>query len=154
MNKIPSYRDMNWGDFLNHILDPSKANQESCAWIFVEMTTNTWNVLEVKNVGLKGRNIENSFAPDRKEFAKVKRYAKKHKLTKIGNVHTHTAKNLSEAEYQLHPSKIDLKCAQRNNNIIRGIIVTVFPDNKTRGYIYGMIWHDQYGKVLHKERYF
>lgn len=151
MNKIPSYHDINWGNFLNLILDPSRANKESCAWIFVEMKTNTWNVFDVKNVGLKGKSLEESFAPDKKDFASVKRIARKQKLTRIGNVHTHIARNIFDTEHQLRPSKIDLKYAKRYNDIIRGIIVTLFPDDKARGYIYGIIWIDQYGNILQRD---
>ena len=142
-----------WNGFLETIIKPSRKLQESCAWIFVDMKTDIWNILEVKNVGLKDMPIRHSFAPDKKEFMKAKRIAKKNGWTRIGCIHTHVVVTETESEYQLRPSDPDLKYARKYNDIVRGIIVVQFTNSKTKGKIYGMIWTDQYGNILWKKRY-
>ena len=142
-----------WNGFLETIIKRSRELQESCAWIFVDMKTDTWNVLEVKNIGLKDMTIRHSFAPDKKEFTKIKRIAKKNKWTRIGCVHTHVVNTKNEAEYQFRPSEPDLKYARKYNDIVRGIIVVQFINSKIKGKIYGMLWTDQYGNILWKEKY-
>jgi len=143
---------IDWNGFLETIVKPSRSNQESCAWIFADIKTDMWNVIEVKNVGLKGRKLKDSFAPDKKEFAKAKRLARKEGWTKIGNIHTHVVVSGTwrEAEQQLRPSEVDLKYARRYNDIVRAVIVVKFPDRRSMGKIYGIVWFDQYGKILRK----
>lgn len=152
-------KNINWSGFLDRIIKPSRAKQESCAWIFADIENNIWNVLEVGNVGLKNKSIVRSFAPDKKEFTKVKKLARECKLTKLGNVHTHVVVENEydhidgELENQLRPSEMDLKYARRFNDIIRGVIVVWFKDYKSKGMIYGIVWHDQYGNVLKREKF-
>ena len=100
---------INWNGFLETIIQRSREKQESCAWIFVDMKTDIWNILEVKNVGLKDMTVRHSFAPDKKEFMKAKRKAKKNGWTRIGCIHTHVVVTETEAEYQFRPSDLDLK---------------------------------------------
>lgn len=144
---------INWNGFLETIVKRSRQFQESCAWIFVDMKNDVWNILEVKNVGLKDKPIAHSFAPNKKEFAKAKRLAKKNGWTRIGCVHTHIVVTKNEAEYQLRPSEADLKYARKFNDIIRGIIVVQFTNSRIEGKIYGIIWTDQYGNMMRKELY-
>jgi len=144
---------INWNGFLETIIKKKRINQESCAWIFVDMENDEWNIIEIKNVGLKGVNKRYSFAPDKKDFAKAKRLAKKNEWTRIGCIHTHVVENKREAYYQMRPSEADIKYAKKFNDIIRGIIVVQFDDPKKEGKIYGMIWLDQYGTILEREIY-
>jgi len=145
---------INWSGFLDRIIKPSRSKQESCAWIFADIKTDTWNILEVKNVGLKGRSVRHSFAPDKKEFAKIKRLIRKEKLTKIGCVHTHVVVGEYDEEfldYQFHPSDPDLSYARRYGDIVRAVIVVYYPSHKNKGQIYGIIWFDQYGTTLERK---
>jgi len=145
-----------WNCFLDNIIKPERANQESCAWIFANLLEDVWYVKEVKNIGLKHlgdtveERIRHSFAPDKNEFAKVKRWARKHGLTRIGCVHTHVvhSSNKYEIEYQLHPSEPDLKYARKFGDIIRAVIVVSYPVKGKEGKISGIIWFDQYGNDL------
>lgn len=154
--KIPY--NVDWNGFLENIVSPSRSSQESCAWIFAEIKRDIWHVLEVKNVGLKGRLTKDTFAPDKKEFAKIKRYARKKKWTRIGNVHTHVVcgedcEDKSLLDYQLYPSDPDLSWARRFNDIVRAVVVVMFPDRRKRGRIYGICWFDQYGNILMREKF-
>ena len=146
------YTKINWNDFLITIIKKSRKDQESCAWIFVDIKNDEWNIIEVKNVGLTGQSKRHTFAPDKKDFAKAKRLARKNGWTRIGCVHTHVVNNDEEAEYQMRPSEADLKYARKFNDIIRGIVVVKFDWHKN-GIIYGMIWLDQYGTILMREIY-
>ena len=155
--KIPN--SINWNGFLERIVAPDRSNQESCAWIFADVKNDVWNVLEVKNVGLKDKSLKMSFAPDKKDFARVKRLARKNELTKLGNVHTHVVigkpgdeDTHDKLENQFRPSSVDLKYARKFNDIVRGIIVVWFRDYRRKGMIYGIVWHDQYGKILERKR--
>lgn len=152
--KIPE--KINWNGFLETIIDQSRSKQESCAWIFANIKDDIWEILEVKNIGLKGRSIRDTFAPDKKDFAEVKRKARKLRLTRIGNVHTHVVigNDKNEMEYQFRPSEPDLQYAKKFNDVIRAVIVVNFTDEKRFGKIYGIIWFDQYGKILKKEKYY
>jgi len=154
--KIPF--EIDWGDFLDNIVDPSRSGQESCAWIFIDVDEYKWHVLEVTNVGLKDQGetrserIEHSFAPDKNDFARVKRIAKKNGWTKFGCIHTHVviSSNINRVKYQMQPSDADLKYARKFNDIVRGIIVVQFVNRRKKGKIYGYVWFDQFGKILEK----
>ena len=146
------YTKIIWNDFLINIIKKSRKDQESCAWIFVDIKNDEWNIIEVKNVGLNGESIRHTFAPNKKDFAKAKRLARKNGWTRIGCVHTHVVNNDEEAEYQMRPSESDLKYAKKFNDVIRGIFVIKFDWHKT-GKIYGIIWLDQYGTILMRTIY-
>jgi len=158
--RIP--KTIEWNGFLETIVKPSRSKQESCAWIFADIKRDMWSVFEVKNVGLPigymyyGEEATRyTFAPDKKDFARVKRLARKLKLTRLGNVHTHIVigDDKEELEFQLRPSITDLAYARRYNNVVRAVIVVHFPDRRSKGKIYGIVWHDQYGKILKKKRF-
>jgi len=141
-----------WNGFLEKVTKKSRIKQESCAWIFSEnpfSSDDTWHVFEVKNIGLKDYGADFSFAPDKNDFQRIKKLARKMKLTRIGNIHTHNVigLNMREVDAQREPSDLDLKYARRYNDIIRGIIVVVFPNKKENGKIHDIIWHDQYGHI-------
>lgn len=156
-----------WNNFLETITQHSRSKQESCAWIFAEIHQypnrydDIWYVFEVKNDGLKyfGETREEamrySFRPNKKDFEKVKRKARKLKLTRIGNVHTHVVigNDIEELEYQLNPSETDLLYARKFNDIIRAVIVVHFPDPEKKGILFGIAWFDQYGKILRKRKF-
>lgn len=154
--RIPS--SINWNGFLEIIVDQSRSSQESCAWIFVDIKSNIWYIFEVKNIGLSKYFGEEatriSFAPDKKDFARVKRLARKKKLTRMGNVHTHVVigDDIEELKFQFQPSITDLEYARKYNDIVRAVIVINFPDKQSKGKIYGIVWFDQYGKILGKRR--
>jgi len=153
--KIPI--NINWNGFLNVICQPSRSKQESCAWIFADILNDVWNIWEVKNIGLKNRTIRNSFAPDKKELRKTKQLARRCKLTRIGNVHTHVVVGEDCGDYldhQLAPSCPDVSYARRYNDIVRAVIVVHFKDKRSRGEIYGIIWFDQYGNILFEKKGF
>jgi len=146
-----------WHGFLDEVVKLERATQESCAWIFSEKPfcgDDVLHVVEVKNVGIKG-DPKFSFAPDPKEFAKIKAMAKKSQYTRIGNVHTHNAFTDEQAVEQMKPSDIDLKYARRFNDVIRSIIVVRFHAKDSAvgqpGVIQGIVWHDQYGNILDLE---
>lgn len=157
--KIPV--DINWNGFLDVIISPSRAKQESCAWIFADIQNDVWNIWEVKNIGLRNHSLVGSFAPDKKEFAKTKRLARKCELTRIENVHTHVVvgnnrnkwDNSDLLENQLRPSEMDLAYARKFNDVVRGIIVVWFKDYRSKGQIYGIVWHDQYSNILKREKF-
>lgn len=141
-----------WHHFLEDIVEPDRINRESCAWIFADLVQDVWHVIEVVNVGLKGMSIRHTFAPDKKDFARIKRKARKYKLTRIGNVHTHVVVGTDEEEikYQLYPSEADLKYARKFNDIVRAVIVVQYPKRGEKGIIRGIVWFDQYGNDLGK----
>jgi hypothetical protein len=149
---------IDWHGFLAEVVAESRKGQESCAWLFAEKPfcmDDIIHVVEVTNVGLKshGNDVRNTFAPDKKEFARVKQMAKKSQYTKIGNVHTHVVigTDLEAIKAQREPSEEDLKFARRFNDVIRGIIVVVFPADTLPGQIDSIVWHDQYGQKLELE---
>lgn len=151
--EIPKFNSprIEWNGFLETIVKRSREKQESCAWIFADMKKDIWNIMEVENIGLKNKSIEHTFAPDKKDFARVKRLARKNRWTRVGNIHTHVVRTKREALYQLRPSEADLKYARKYNDIIRGIIVVQFTNSQIKGKIYGIIWIDQYGVILGRE---
>jgi hypothetical protein len=143
-----------WHGFLDEVVKPDRATQESCAWIFSERPfsdDDVLHVVEVTNVGIKG-DPSSSFAPDPREFAKIKAMAKKSQYTRIGNVHTHNTFTDDQVVEQMKPSDTDLKYARRFNDVIRGIIIVRFHGKDLAagqpGIIQGIVWHDQYGNGL------
>jgi len=147
-----------WNGFLQEVVKPERSKRESCAWIFSShpfCDDDVWYITDVRNVGLKDKGVQYSFAPDKKDFHRVKREATSVKLTRIGNVHTHNiishdAKGLDGKElmFQSVPSDTDLKYARRFNDAIRGIIIVYFPSEVEFGAICNIVWHDQYGTSL------
>jgi hypothetical protein len=111
---------------------------------------------------MKDKGPGESFAPDKKDFQRVKRIAKDRKLTRVGNVHTHVItpllfSQIRNASTELrqsdigefcYPSPEDLKYARRFNDIIRCIITVLFISEKAEGQITAEVWHDQFGNVL------
>lgn len=152
---------IDWHGFLDIIVLPERSKQESCAWLFSESPFSpfdTVHAVEVKNVGLKSHeyDLNTSFAPDKKDFAKVKKAAKESKYTRLGNVHTHVVVgtdpkgnvDMAKIELQRGPSEDDLKFARKFNDVIRGVIVVVFNKPGETGVIDSVVWHDQFGKEL------
>lgn len=79
---------IDWHGFLDEIVQPERGKEESCAWLFSEKPfspIDVVHVVEVKNIGLKsqGNDTTSTFAPDTKEFAKVKHQARKAGYTRI-----------------------------------------------------------------------
>jgi len=138
--------DINWNNFLKICCE--NYPNESCALLFAKIPfrmVEEWYVFPVDNVS---ENKTKRWIPDKKQMQQVKRLAKKQGLTKIGNIHSHPIPinyneifgTLEEAiDHANSPSDLDLKYAQRFNDIIRGILVV---DNKA---VYAHCFHDQYG---------
>ena len=121
---------------------------ESCAFLFADKPFSEqedWHVFPIKNIS---ETPTESWIPDKKEMLKVKAKAKKLKLTKIGNIHSHpihqgdciSLEDLIQ-EYK-QPSNVDLKFARKFNDTIRGIIVV------GKDAIYEQHFHDQYGNTV------
>lgn len=136
-----------WEAFLESVKQPH-TYEESCAWLFSSKpfcSDDVVHVFPVKNVGAKG-----TFHPDKKDLARVKRLARKQRLTNIGNVHTHVIEpSMSTVAEFIEPSEEDLKFAKRWNNVVRGIVTVVFDKDGYPGRIFAVVWHDQHGKILH-----
>jgi proteasome lid subunit RPN8/RPN11 len=98
-----------------------------------------WTAFPVKNVS---EDPENSWIPDKKDMARIKREAKKLKLTQIGNVHSHPFLESFTGEDLKQPSDVDLRFARRFNDTIRGILVV----DKT--HVYDIYWHDQFNNQI------
>ena len=149
-----------WNTFLSNITKPYTYN-ESCAWLFCKKPfceDNIVFIFPVKNIGLNDRSLQESFSPDKSQFAKVKRIAKANHLTRIGNVHTHilAPQNLVNLhpdflEDSKHPSKTDLFYARKFNDIIRGVVTVVFDNEGDAGKVVSIVWHDQFGNILEVE---
>jgi hypothetical protein len=146
---------IDWHGFLDEIVLPERAKVESCAWMFSEKPLSpedVVHVIAVKNIGLKkqGNDVTTTFAPDPKDFQKVKLTARRLGHTRIGNIHTHLVygDDPKALDAQRSPSDTDLTYARRFNDVIRGIIVVVFAEPGKPGVIDSVIWHDQYGQKL------
>jgi len=158
-NFILKIDEESWNAFLDQITQPY-CYEERCAWLFCDKPfclDNKVYVFPVENVGLKGYSKEEAFAPNRKELQKVKRIARKKKLTRIGNLHTHVlTPNYEPLDFDYDsfclPSELDLKYAKKFNDIIRGIITVVFSKDGERGMVWDVVWHDQYGNILSRLR--
>jgi hypothetical protein len=137
--------DIEWNGFLKICCD--NYPNESCGMLYAKtpfQITEKWFVFPVDNVA---EDKTKEWQPDKKQLAKVKKKAKELGLTRIGNIHSHPfpkdAKRIDDnIEYLRHPSKMDLKYAQKFNDIVRGILVV---DDKT---VYGHLFHDQFGIPL------
>lgn len=165
--------------FVKAVTEPNNY-EESCAWLYIDSPFDeghTIYIYPVKNVGLPGRSPRDTFAPDKKDFQRVKKETTKRCLTKIGNIHTHLilpqdlARNLSHAKklgllgswnllqslwmdgYAL-PSGTDLKFASKFNDVIRGIITVMYADDNSQGVVARIVFHDKYGKILFSGRDF
>lgn len=99
--------------------------------------------ISVKNVS---DNKQNSWKPDKDDMQRVKNKAKKLGLIKIGNVHTHPYPNPewegSTIEDNMRPSNIDLKFAQKFNDLVRIIWVV------QKGAFLQSFVHDKYGNEI------
>jgi len=160
-----------WGAFEDLVTKP-RQYQESCGWMFIDRpfcSDHRVFLYPVKNMGRKGFSTFESFAPDKREFQRVKEVAKKMGLTRVGNVHTHVivssyiAEEHEELPYvdnweeliesKVHlPSKDDLRFARRFNDILRGVITVFFSKDGEKGQIYARVFHDQFGKTYFVER--
>jgi proteasome lid subunit RPN8/RPN11 len=102
-----------------------------------------WTVYQVKNIR---ENKTVGWRWDKKDLVKVKKLAIKEGLTLIGNVHNHPVNgNKREIDFQMAPSKEDLKFARKYNDIIRIIIVN------GKEVIHGIYCHDKFGEEIHIE---
>jgi hypothetical protein len=142
---------IHWNGFLTECCE--NYPNESCAFLFastpyggVADRGEEWWVWSVKNIA---ENPQERWIPEKKEMQKVKNVAKKLKLTKIGNIHSHpihqaeTPTTLEDIiEDTKIPSDLDLKFARKHNDIIRGIIVA------GKDAIYTVYFHDQYGREV------
>lgn len=131
---------IHWNGFLEKAV--KEYPKEACAFLFSKepySINEEWFVFPVKNVA---ENPEEQWIPDKKETLKIKNESTKQQLVKIGNIHTHClhGENIDE---MFKPSNLDLKFAQRFNDIIRGIIVV----NKIS--IFGIMFHDKFGNKIH-----
>jgi hypothetical protein len=150
---------IDWHGFLDEVVKPERSKQESCAWMFSEKPfspDDVVHVVEVTNVGLKkaGNDISRTFAPDKKEFQKIKLEARRAGYTRIGNIHTHVVLGARDAKAiaaERGPSDTDLTYARRFNDVVRAVIVVVYAEEGKPGVIDGVFWHDQYGQKLDLE---
>lgn len=141
--------DIDWNDFLKICCE--NYPNESCALLFAKIPfriVESWYVFPVDNIS---KNKTREWIPDKKQMQIAKRKAKKLGLTRIGNIHSHPIpinykeifgnkeKAINHAD---SPSDMDLKYAQRFNDIVRGILVV---DDKA---VYAHCFHDQFGKQL------
>jgi hypothetical protein len=157
--KIPTF--IQWytfdRDFLGHTLQ-SDGKTELCAWLFSDgpySDDEKWYVVEVKAIpwDFDGDGFNEGWKPDKKDMAKVKKFARERRWTKIGNIHTHPISKefgehnfASELEDVSQPSETDLKFARKFNDVVRGIVVIDYRCNPPKHLV--TIWHDQYGTRL------
>lgn len=134
--------------FLNGFLKEAVENypNESSGFLFTKnpyTPDERWYIFSVKNVS---ENKQNSWKPDKDDMQRVKSKAKKLGLIKIGNVHTHPYPNPewegSSIEDNMHPSSIDLKFAQKFNDLVRIIWVV------QKGAFLQSFVHDKYGNEI------
>ncbi len=131
-----------WNNFLREAV--KNYPKESCGFLFSRLPYSSEEeliVFSVKNVSLEPTE---EWIPHQNETLKVKRRAKRLGLVKIGNIHTHPIleKHINEVDELMQPSYIDLKFAQRFNDILR-IIIPVTKDS-----ILGCYVHDKFGNKI------
>lgn len=136
-------KEIEWNGFLKHAIDESP--DEVCGFLYSDKPLEQdgkWICFILDNVA---EDKQNSWIPDKKQVQQVKKKARKLKLIKIGNVHTHILSDnptLEEMEYNIKPSETDLKFAKRFNDIVRGIMIV----NKKA--VYGVEFHDMFGRKI------
>lgn len=155
---------MEWNGFLDSVCNPENGDQEIVAWLFSTSpygSDERWIVYEVKAVPVDfdGDGFAEGWKPDKKDFARVKRQARKEELTKIGNIHTHpSGPRWSKVGFygSLLPSDVDLKFMRKFDQTVRGVIsVEYWPEtyrSEAKAEILGILFHDQYGKTLYAKR--
>ena len=102
-----------------------------------------WFVYPCKNIS---ESPEDSWFPDIKELAKIKRETDKLGLIKLGNIHTHPYKgdnSIEDMEEMVKPSDLDLLYAKKFRDFIR-IIMLVRKD----GGIMNVFLHDKFGNKI------
>ena len=133
-------KKISWNNFLGTCR--KEYPKEACGVLYANKPyadEETWVVFPITNTD---PNPEEGWYFDVKELQKIKSMAKKRKLVKIGNIHTHCIeKGEKFTEEYFEPSEIDLKFAQKYRDIVRGIIVL---DDKE---IYGIKFHDMFGSM-------
>ena len=133
-------KKISWNNFLG--MCRKEYPKEACGVLYSEKPYSNeekWVVFPIKNVD---QNPEEGWYFDSKELQRIKNQAKKRKLVKIGNVHTHCVlegEKFSEEFFE--PSDTDLKFAQKYRDIVRGIVVL---DSKE---IHGIKFHDMFGNM-------
>jgi len=133
---------IHWNGFFQHAW--IKYPKEVCGFLFTNKPYSEdeeWYVYKVKNVS---KDPTMSWIPDRTQMLKVKQFATKKKLTKLGNIHSHCVMHSLQIEInqQSKPSDTDLKYARKFNDIVRGIIVV------NAKQLLNVIFHDKYGKKI------
>ena len=129
-----------WNNFLN--IAKREFPKEACALLFSSKPYSKdekWIVAPLRNVA---KEPENNWYPDRFEVLEKKKAANKLELTRIGNIHSHTALNKKEIKLQSGPSKVDLTYARRFNDVIRGIVVV-----SDKG-VEKILFHDKFGRKV------
>jgi len=133
-------KKISWNNFLG--MCRKEYPKEACGVLYSDKPYSdeeSWIIFPITNVD---QNPEEGWYFDSKELQKIKNQAKKRKLVRIGNVHTHCileGEKFSEEFFE--PSDTDLKFAQKYRDVVRGIVVL---DDKE---IKGMKFHDMFGNM-------
>lgn len=134
--------------YLNGFLKEAIENypNESSGFLFTSnpySPNEEWHIFSVKNIA---EDKQSAWKPDKNDMQRVKQKAKKLGLIKIGNVHTHPYPNIlwkgSSVEDNRRPSDIDLKFAQKFNDLVR--IIWVIQKDEVLAHIV----HDKYGNEI------
>lgn len=148
--------EIEFNGFKKHAIE--QYPKEACAFLYSYKPYDSeekWIIQIVKNVS---EEPEHNWMPDKKDVARLKRWADKMNYVKIGNLHTHplplsvNSDSISQLiQDGLYPSETDLKFARRFNDIVRGIIVV------DKDKIFDIVFHDKFGmrvdiKIEEKEQ--
>ena len=131
--------EIEFNGFLKHAI--KQYPKEACAFLYSfkpYSSEERWIAWIVENISEDPRH---SWIPNKKDVAKLRRWANEMGYVKIGNIHTHCLHG-EKVKDMFEPSEIDLKFARKFNDIIRGIVVC------DKISIFGVAFHDKFGNDI------
>lgn len=137
---------INWNGFL----EMAKKNlpRESCAVLFSShpyTEKEEWHIFYVPN---SSKEPITNWSFEKKALYKVKSFAKRNGLVKIGNVHVHPYIGKEDGEdfvTSVEPSELDLWYARKYNDVVRGIILL------GKDSVHDIYFHDMFGNKINVE---
>jgi proteasome lid subunit RPN8/RPN11 len=137
---------INWNGFIETAM--KNLPNESCGVLFSKFPyteKEEWHLFYVPN---SSDEPTTNWCFEKSALNKVKAFAKKNGLVRIGNIHTHPylgEEDGADFVTSVEPSDTDLWYAKKYNDVVRGIVLL----DKTN--VHDMYFHDMFGNKINLE---